>query len=62
MKNTVTFNEENNNVCVARQSTWETEVVVRCRFHQRLLLVEEMLKSYLTVEYRQKVFKERFEV
>ncbi|CAH2021873.1 unnamed protein product [Acanthoscelides obtectus] len=30
----------------------------RCRFQRRVQLVEEVLKKYLTVDYRQTVFTE----
>ncbi|CAH1958424.1 unnamed protein product [Acanthoscelides obtectus] len=38
------------------------EMADRCRFQRRVQLVEEVLKKYLTVDYRQTVFTERFKV
>lgn len=70
MPKIVSFNETKNKVHTmyawqyayreARRSNWE--MVDRCRFQRRVQLVEELLKKYLTVDYRQKVFTERFKV
>ncbi|CAH1957465.1 unnamed protein product [Acanthoscelides obtectus] len=67
---TVSFNETKNKVHImyawqyayreARRSNGE--MADRCRFQRRVQLVEEVLKKYLTVDYRQTVFTERFKV
>lgn len=66
----VNFNEENNITYImcawayayrkSRLNNWEEKYLDDLRYKHRIKVFESKLKPYLTVEYRNKIYIERF--